>query len=172
MKMKDINHEVGYFDRYISLVKEEELLDALEKSLSDLEHLDMAMLKGIGSQVYQPGKWTIKDLFQHILDTERVMTYRTLRFARKDSTALAGYDEDMFAANANAESRELDDILTELKTVRTATIYMFRSFDEATLRNIGVCFNQNMSVLALGFMLAGHQIHHLNIINERYAYLA
>ncbi len=161
-----------YFDRYIHLVREEELSDALEKSLRDLKTLDVNLLSSIGMRTYAPGKWTVKDILQHITDTERIFCYRTLRFARKDQTPTAGYDENTFAENASADKRDLDDILEELTLVRMGTLALFKSFDEATLLLKGITWKYEMSVLAMGFTLAGHQKHHLDFMKTNYYPLA
>ena len=122
----------------------------------------------IGDKRYQPDKWTVKDVFQHIIDNERIQSYRALRFARKDTTELPGYDEKIFGDNAKTSNRTFTDLLDELKTLRVSVIQLFRSFDKTDMGNSGICFGQRISVTALGFVIIGHQIHHLRIIDERY----
>jgi len=161
-----------YFDRYINLVPEDHLGEALRNSMTALEQIDLNLLSRIGSKVYAPGKWTIKDILQHLIDSERVFTYRALRFARNDDTVLPGFDENLFADNASTESRALEVILTELETTRTSTRFMFESFDMDCLTRRGISYDKEISVLGLGFTIIGHQIHHFNVINERYAGLA
>ncbi|MDB5229066.1 MAG: DinB family protein [Bacteroidota bacterium] len=168
MKKSDIHPMPEFFDRYINLVEEQDLFDALNKSLYVLENLDTGKLHSIGHKVYAPGKWTVHDILQHILDNERIQTYRAMCFARNDKTEFPGYEENDYAANAMASYRNIEDIIEELKTVRTSTIQLFRSFPPSNLQNTGTCFNRKISVLALGFMLPGHQIHHLKVIKEKY----
>lgn len=157
-----------YFDRYIALVEEDELVDAFEHSLLAVKNIDRDLLERIGSRVYAPGKWTVKDILQHLIDSERVFAYRALRFARADSTVLPGFDEEHFARMAQAERHSLDDLIDDLMAARRATMRMFASFDASVAHNIGICFNKEASVLALGFTIVGHQKHHLNVIQERY----
>jgi hypothetical protein len=168
MLKSDIQSMPGYFDRYINQVQEPSLFAALAQSKRDIEQLDMDALHKLGDQVYAPGKWTIKDVFQHLLDCERVMAYRALRFARKDTTLLPGFDEELYGQTAYATNRTLQSIVAEMLALRTATQMLFESFDASVFHESGICFNQQVSVLALGFIIVGHQIHHLKIIEERY----
>jgi hypothetical protein len=117
---------------------------------------------------YAEGKWTIKDIIQHLIDTERVFSYRALRFARKDSTELPGYDENLYADTANGSERKLQEMLTELALVRQSTIMLFKSFSAESLLYTGIASNNVASVRALGFIIIGHQNHHMKIFKERY----
>ena len=168
MKLTDVPHAPSYFDTYIQQVKEADLSDALAQSLAVLDSLDFEKLLALGDRVYAPGKWTIRDIFQHVLDVERVFSYRALRFARYDKTPLPGFDEDLFAAHADAGRRPLVLIIEELKLLRQSCIHQFASFGDESLRQTGVMFNSEVPVLAIGFTLIGHQIHHLRVIEERY----
>lgn len=168
MFKRSIHPMPEFFDRYINLVGEENLFDALNHSLQSLENINIAAWQSIGHKVYAPGKWTLQDILQHITDNERIQAYRALRFARKDSTPLPGYDENEFAAHAMAAYRKTEDLLEELKTLRRSTIQLFQSFPPSALNNTGICFNKTVSVLALGFVIIGHQEHHLNVIREKY----
>ncbi len=157
-----------YFEKYINQADDIELDDAFQKNINTLATLDIASLQSLGNKIYAPGKWTIRDIFQHIIDTERVMGYRTLRYARRDGITPEGYDETLFAANANAQHRTLENILEEVKQLHQSTRLMFRSFDDETLLVTGINWNKEMPVLAMGFLIAGHLIHHLKIIKEKY----
>ena len=172
MNKASIHPLPAYFDRYINLVPEDHLGEALRNSMTALEQIDINLLSRIGSKVYEPGKWTVKDILQHLIDSERVFAYRALRFARNDKTVLPGFDENTFADNASAELRSLEVILAELEAARTSTRFMFESLDIDRLMRSGTCNGKEISVLGLGFTIVGHQIHHLNVINERYAGLA
>lgn len=157
-----------FFDRYINLADNVLILDALEQGAS-LENLIPAKtLEALGDLRYAPDKWTVKDILQHIIDNERIMTYRAMRFARNDKTALPGYDEEWFGQNTNAIHRTIADLYDEYAAVRKASILLYKSFDDAMLLRGGIAFNQTISVLALGFVLVGHATHHVNIIRERY----
>jgi hypothetical protein len=168
MKLTDVPHAPSYFDTYIQQVKEADLSDALAQSLAVLDSLDFEKLLALGDRVYAPGKWTVRDLLQHITDTERIFAYRALRFARNDDTALPGFDENLFAEYSGATRRPLKDVLEELRIVRQSSILLFNSFDETALRRTGVMFKFELPVIAVGFTLVGHQNHHLRILEERY----
>ncbi|MBK9318154.1 MAG: DinB family protein [Bacteroidetes bacterium] len=111
-------------------------------------------------------------VLQHINDTERIMSYRALRFARNDKTLLPGYDENYFVEHSNANERSLEALKEEFILLRKSAINMYESFNEESLLRRGICFNVDLSVLALGFILAGHQIHHMKVMQEKYYFLA
>ncbi|MDT8413804.1 MAG: DinB family protein [Flavobacteriaceae bacterium] len=117
---------------------------------------------------YAPGKWTIKEIIGHLCDSERIFANRILRFARFDKTDLPGFDEDLFAANSNAATRTKDSLLAEFSTVRGGSILLFQSFQETWYTNIGTIGGNNMSVRALGYIMSGHQLYHLEVIKSRY----
>lgn len=117
---------------------------------------------------YDLDKWTVKEVIQHIIDTERVFCYRALSFVRNDKTPLPGYDQDVFVANDNANERNLNDMIAEMQTLRASTIQLFQSFSDAILLRVGNASGNNMSVRAIGYVLSGHQMHHLNVLKERY----
>jgi DinB superfamily len=172
MKKSDINQPPCYFDKYIDLVDDIEISAAFEQSLDELDALNLANFKQIGDAVYAPGKWTIKDIFQHLIDAERVLAYRSLRIGRNDQTQLPGFDEELFAANISTKNLTFESIIDELKIVRKSTELLFATFsDEAAQRFLNISGNQ-MSALAYGFAILGHQKYHLTIIEERYFPLA
>lgn len=168
MNKSDINIDTGFYGAYIAKVTEENLMVAFEKSVPVIEKTDYFLLREIGDQVYAPDKWTVKDIYQHIIDTERIMAYRALRFARQDTNILPGYDENFFAVSANARTRSFEDLIEELKIVRQSSLLMFRSFERQWLNNRGICSGRELTPLALGFIILGHEIHHIKIIEERY----
>ena len=168
MKKSAVPRNPTYFDKYIDLVEDLSVGEALQQSLHALDGLDRNALKTLGARVYAPGKWTIKDIIQHLSDCERVFQYRALRFARRDDTSLPGFDEELFAETAGANRRSLEELLDELRTLRQSSLQLFHSFDETALRCKGVMFRSELPVLAIGFIIAGHQIHHFNLIKERY----
>lgn len=163
-----INPLPAFFDRYILEVDEDDLILALGNSLEYWDNFDWDLLEKLGNRVYQEGKWTVKDILQHINDNERVQSYRILRFARNDKTILPGYDEDLFVASANANDRTLDELRDEFIFLRKASCIMLKSFSDKVLMRKGICFNVELSVLALGFVLVGHQMHHMKVMEERY----
>lgn len=117
---------------------------------------------------YEEGKWTIKEIIQHIIDTERIFGYRALRISRNDKTPLPGFEENDYAANTDANSRGLQGLLTELALVRESTLALFKSFSEEQLKRMGIVSNNEISVRAIGFILIGHQKHHQKVFQERY----
>jgi len=168
MKRSQVNPMPPFFDRYINLAEDIDIVEALEKYSSIETLLDKEQLEKLGNKVYGPGKWTIKEIIQHITDNERVQAYRALRIARNDQTPLPGYDENLFAANVQPADRGLDDLLQEFAVVRRSNIILFENFSEEVQQSTGVCNNVTIPVLALGFVLVGHQLHHVSIIRERY----
>ena len=157
-----------YFSRYIDLVPEMPLTDALKTYGSELIEKEKEKLIALEDKVYAPGKWTVKDVFQHLIDGERVFAYRALRIARADATPLAGFDENLYAEKAFASKRDLNEVLEEFTAVRTSSILLFNSFDDEMLLREGTASNISISCMALGFTIVGHTIHHLNIFRERY----
>jgi len=157
-----------FFDRYINLVEDIDIVEALEKYDTIEKLLDKKKLENLGDKIYAPAKWTIKQVVQHMTDNERVQAYRALRIARNDKTPLPGYDENLFATNVDPSRRNLNDLLEEFATVRKSNITLFKTFNEEEQQRTGVCNNTTISVLALGFVLVGHQLHHANITREKY----
>ena len=142
-----------YFSKYIFQVDDIELDDAFQNNINTLAGLDLTRLESLADNIYAPGKWTIRDIFQHMIDTERVMSYRTLRFARRDGVIPQGYDQDLFAANADSGHRALGEIIDEFKSLHQATRLMFRSFSNETLQLTGYQLEQ-------GNVSAVHGISH------------
>jgi hypothetical protein len=168
MKRSDINPLPKYFDRYINLADDIELHEALKNSLAALDRLPVDKWKALGDQVYAPGKWTVKDMIQHLIDTERIFAYRALRFARKDTTQLAGFEENDYAAAADAGKKSLDELVDEMKTVRKSTVFLFAAFDDEVQARMGSTPSAEISVASLGFAIVGHELHHFRILEERY----
>ena len=117
---------------------------------------------------YAEDKWTIKQMFQHVIDTERIFAYRALSIARKEPAALLGFDENEYAKNGNAANRQWKDMLTEWRVVRQSTNLLFSSFTEEQMKSLGTASGHPISVNALGFIIFGHALHHLHILKERY----
>jgi uncharacterized damage-inducible protein DinB len=168
MKRSEIDPMPEYYDRYINLVADVELQQAFDDSIAQLEHLDMNALTRLENRPYAPGKWTVQELLQHILDFERIFNYRALLFARHVGEPPQGIEEDDMAANSRANERTAASLIEEMKTVRAGTKYLYDSFDDQTLMTIGKAYSAEISILALGFTSIGHQVHHLNVVNERY----
>src|SRR5205814_4165347 len=116
---------------------------------------------------YAEGKWTIKEILGHVIDDERIYSYRALRFARNDSVELPGFDQDHYAEYSGANNREINDLLDEFTLVRQSTIALFKSLDDAAFMRSGVADGKRVSVPALAYHVAGHELRHMNIIRER-----
>lgn len=168
MTRSQIDPMPQFFDRYIMLVEDIELVQGLVVSLEEFQSLNFDWFTELGDKIYAPGKWTIKDILQHLIDNERVQSYRAMRFARNDKTILPGYDEELFGRNTGATNRTLSELREEFVSVRLSSIALFRSFDNEMLQRKGIAYQVEITPLALGFQLIGHQIHHINVINERY----
>jgi len=168
MKRSEIAHLPEYFERYINLTEDVDINKALELYGHDYLEPERHQLEQLGNRVYAPGKWTVNDIMQHLVDTERIFAYRALRISRSDTTPLPGYDENFYAEHTNAANRTLEDLMMEFELVRASTIMLFKSMSPGMLPKEGTCTGKQMSVLALGFTMVGHVIHHVNVLKERY----
>lgn len=167
MKIGDLIFMPEFFDRYINLAdSQSSLMEQLESSSTVFELIKKELIEYQDFR-YQPEKWTPKDIIQHCIDTERVQVYRALVFARGDKNAMPGFDENSYAINTNASERSVEDLLEEFVDVRKATVSLFKSFSDEMLLKEGMSF-MKISVLALGFVVVGHPLHHINVLNERY----
>lgn len=157
-----------FYKNYIKAVGNVDLFEVLNSSIEEL----LKTLKGLPEEKlmfrYSEGKWTIKELIQHLIDTERILNYRALRFSRNDATKIHGFDENWFVENSNGNERTINDLLEELTVVRKASVLLFKSFTHDMFSISGNANENEMTVRALGFIIAGHQIHHTAIIKERY----
>ena len=157
-----------YFTHYLPLVKEDNVVDALVANETHVQSFFRSVPKAKEEHSYAQGKWTVKQIMQHLCDTERILAYRALRFARMDAQQPLPFDENKYVANVSLLNRSLADLLAEFETVRRATLSLFRTFDDDTLLHIGKTAAGEASVLALGYMICGHATHHMNVIKERY----
>ncbi len=144
------------------------LLDALEQSNMNLVALLTPVPENMGEYRYEKGKWSIKELICHMMDAERIFAYRALRFARNDATELAAFEENDYAPQANAHGRTIKQLLQEATTLRKTTIDLFSSFTPEMLERKGTANKNVVSVINIGYIIAGHETHHRNILNERY----
>lgn len=157
-----------FFSRYIRLVKEESILDLLEEGMDETTSFFEALPKEKGNYRYSTGKWSPKEILLHIIDTERVFQYRALRIAREPGVELSGFDHVLWSRDYQADERSMVGILRNYKAVRQSTIELFASFPEKSLVNIGAADDNPLSVRASAYIIRGHEMHHLNIIKERY----
>ena len=160
----------AFYKNYTDLVAQTSLSDALLNSVSNSFDFWNSIPEEKGNYRYAEGKWSIKELLQHIIDTERIFSYRALAIARGEQTPLPGYDENQYADNCLADSRLLQEMIDEFVLVRKSSIALFKSFNESVLDNLGNASGSNLSVRAAGFIIVGHEIHHMNVVKERYLF--
>lgn len=157
-----------FYKNYVKQIEETDLLQALRIS----GHRCLELVHSIAEEKvdfrYADGKWTIRELLCHMIDAERIFTYRALRFARNDKTDLAGFEENDYAIQANASGRSIQKITGEMAHLRSATIDLFESFTPEMLIRKGTANKNELSVIVLGFIIAGHETHHCNVLKERY----
>ena len=164
----DLSRVPEYYHKYINLVINDDLQAAFEKHQTELVSFLKEIPKKKWNYRYAEGKWSIKEVVQHIIDSERVFIYRALSFARKDQTPLPGFDENIFATNSKADDRSKKDLLKELKTVQQSSAQLFNSFDEEQLNQPGIANEKPTYVKGLAYIVAGHALHHKNVLEERY----
>jgi len=157
-----------YYTNYIQLAKEHSLLEGLELSARKFVDFFESIPNEKHEYRYAEGKWTAKEMIQHLLDTERIFAYRALSFAREDKTNLPGFEHNDYIEPSKANRRTVEDLLEEYKQLRATTIALFKSFDEIMLLQQGNANNNPLSVRAIGFIIIGHETHHCNIFRERY----
>lgn len=155
-----------WVNRYISLV-EGDVLEILEKQATDFTNFIHNLIEK-ADYAYAPGKWTLKELVGHMIDTERILVFRLLCFARGEKMQLPGFEEDDYVANAHFKDRSLFSLGEEFALLRKANLYLFNSLNETELSRIGNANGKSISVRALVYMIAGHVIHHTTVIKERY----
>jgi hypothetical protein len=157
-----------FYAGYVGRVPEKDILAVLERQLDEFP----ALLGGLGEERalsrYAAGKWSVKEVVGHIVDGERVFSYRALRFARGDRTPLAGFEQEGYVANGGFDRRPLADLLAEWEHLRRANLLFFRHLDAESWGRSGIASNAEVTVRALAYILAGHLRHHLAILTERY----
>ena len=168
MKRSDINPMPPNFAKYINLVPDVELARAFDESARQLNKLDKPLLEKLNDKRYAPDKWTVKEILQHLADTDRIMSYQALMLARNDRSVTLGFDEKLHVKNANAGRRTVDELIEELIIARAGTRALFDGFDDETLLRKSVNWKYEISVLAMGFTIIGHQFNHFKIIEEKY----
>ena len=168
MKRPEPTEHAEFYANYISKVPGTDVLGVLEHERHKMLQLFRGRNEKEGDFRYGPGKWTIKEVLGHITDTERIFTYRALRFARGDKTPLPGFEQDDYVRDGAFSERSLADLAEEFGAVRSASIALYRSFPEAAWERRGEANEKEVTVRALAFITAGHQMHHRIILEERY----
>lgn len=168
MHKPDPSEYAPYYERYISLVTDDDVKNTLAAQPAQLRKIFGEIGEERGSFAYETGKWTIKELLGHIIDGERMFAYRVLRISRGDVTPIEGFEQDGYIENARSNERSLADLLDEFELLRVANTLMFNHFNDADWQRVGVASDNRVSVRALAYIMAGHVTHHVNILNERY----
>ena len=157
-----------FYEKYVALVPSGDFLEILLNQQRDLVRLLSPLTEEQAEFRYAPGKWSVKEVLGHISDTERIFAYRMLRIARGDQTPLASFEQDGYIKAGNFSARKLEDLLHEFSMVRESTICLVRSLDDAAWLRRGTASQKEVSVLALAFIIAGHERHHRIILENHY----
>jgi len=157
-----------FYNRYIQLAPDTDVAASIAANTQTVTAFLEQLPAGKWDYAYAPGKWTIAQMLQHIIDAERVFVYRALTFARMDNTPLPAFEEDDWAVSANKAGRKAESIFAEFKLLRASTEAFFHFLNEEELEATGSANNNVCNVLALGYIIAGHAAHHMNVIRERY----
>jgi len=164
-KPKDYNSIYG---RYISPIGDADIIKVLEEQRKTSEKFLKTFTEEQGNYSYADGKWTVKEVLGHVIDTERIMAYRALTFARGEKQSLPGFEQDDYVAESNFNKRSLADLINEFITIRESNIILFKSFNEEILNRRGTASELEVTVLALIYIIAGHEKHHMKFLKERY----
>lgn len=167
-QLLNANEYHRFYQPYIAKTSHLNIIEGLKLNLDAVVLFYSKISSDKHDFAYAEGKWTIKDILLHIIDTERIFAYRALRIARLDKTSLAGFEQDDYVVNAFAGNRSMESLLDEYKSVRQATISLFSSFSSNALLQIGEASGFSISVRAIGYIISGHENHHTQIIKERY----
>ena len=156
------------YEKYVSAVPGDDILGALESQRLQTAQLLAARSERDGNFRYAPDKWTVKEIIGHLADAERIFTYRALRIARGDETPLPGFEQDDYVRTGGFADRTLADLANEFSTIRAASVVLFRSLTDAAWLRRGTASNNPITVRALAYIVAGHELHHRRILEERY----
>lgn len=168
MKRSDIHPLPQYFDQYILLCDDVDVMEALELQIQELKEAPWTLWKRIGNKTYADNKWTIPDILQHLIDTERIFQYRALCYARGEKAKVLTFDEDAYAKESGGGLRSLESLQEELFICHQSSWQLFHSLAPSTLNRMCQGFKGEYSVGSVGFILAGHQRWHFRVIEERY----
>ena len=157
-----------YYERYISLVPDGDVPALLEEQMIDTQSMLRGLPPAVATYRYAPGKWSVNELIGHVIDSERIFAARALRFARNDPTPLPGFEQDDYVRNSNFDAYPIVELASEWESVRRATVFLFRHLEEPAWTRRGVANNAEVSVRALAYIIAGHELHHREILRTRY----
>jgi hypothetical protein len=156
------------YQGYLDLVKETDFRDAIEKNTRQFRRLLESIPRKKYDYAYAEGKWTLRELLQHIIDCERVFDYRALRLGRMDATPMASFDEVAWGKTMGGASRRWKDLVEEFRVVREGSKYLFDSFSDEQLRFVGEANGRPLNAFTIGYLIPGHVAHHIQLIRERY----
>ena len=168
MKNQEVKNNPAFLEYVYQLTEGTELPEALNLSLKAINNLDIDQFKRIGLKTYEEGKWSIHKILQHLIDWERIWCFRAIIFARGEGSIPDAHDQVIMGKNSNADELSIEQLVNELRMVRQSTILMFESFSQKILETNCRFFEYEMPLSAIGFTIAAHQIHHFNVIEERY----
>ncbi len=167
-KRPEANEYNPYYATYINLLHEGDIIQILEEQIKETNLLLKDISDSEGHFRYAPNKWSIKEVIGHIADTERIMAYRLLSIARGETTSLPGYNDDMYVLRAAFDKQSMEYLLSNLTIVRQATVHLLKSLDAEAWLQRGTANNSEVTIRALAYIIAGHELHHRKIIKERY----
>ncbi|MBS1842515.1 MAG: DinB family protein [Acidobacteria bacterium] len=158
----------SFFEKYVSLIQSDDIVGTLEAQRVQMVQLLGARSEREGNFRYAPGKWSVKEIIGHLSDAERIFAYRALRIARGDETPLSAFEQDDYIVTGKFNERTLADLAAEFLSVRMATMTMVQSFTEEAWGRRGTASEHPVTVRAMGYVIAGHEMHHRKILDERY----
>lgn len=164
----DSSEYAGYFDRYISLVPEDDILTAIEEQSAGMQRLLASLDESRAAYRYAESKWSVKQVIGHVTDAERVFGYRAMAIARGEAQPLPGFDENDYVANAGFDEWPLGDLAEEYSLVRRSNIVLFRNFPREAWERRGTANENTLTARAIAWIIAGHERHHLAVLRERY----
>lgn len=156
------------YSEYVDAVIEDDLIEALKVSIKRLQSIPIESWEKLHQQAYFPGKWTLNEVIQHMIDTERIMCYRALTFARQDLFDLPGFNEDAYATLSHANDRPISDLVEELVSVRIGTYFFFKGLSPKAINTVGRVNGHDFSVKTIGYIITGHELHHFEVIESHY----
>ena len=168
MQKPDATEFDAYYNKYVSLVTEPDLIRVLEEQPDELNNLLGGLDEEKGKFAYAEGQWTIKEVISHLIDGERIFAYRVLRISRGDETPIEGFEQDGYIENSYANERSFDDLLSEFKLQREANLRLLNNLRDDSWKRMGTASGKPISARALGFIMAGHIRHHIGILKARY----
>jgi len=157
-----------YHGKYIDLVASGDVLTTLYTQMAETQALLRSLPPAVSTYRYAPGKWSVNEVIGHLIDSERIFAARALRFARADATALPGFEQDDYVSNSSFDSYPLGELASELASVRESTVFLFKHLQEDAWMRRGIASGAEVSVRALAYIIAGHELHHREILRTRY----